>query len=73
MIEERESIPIPAWVPLSLRPAYGRIAGRLGEEAAASQIRSRKRSMTPKELRRDAEAQAEQAEGSRDVRLGKGK
>jgi hypothetical protein len=60
-------IAIPAWVPFSLRAAYGRIAGRLGEEAAASQIRSRKRSMTPKELRRDAEAQAEQAEleGSR--------
>jgi hypothetical protein len=59
MTEEGEPIAIPAWVPWSLRAAYGRIAAKLGEEAAASQIRSRKRSMTPKELQRDAEAEAE--------------
>jgi hypothetical protein len=48
---------IPAWVPLSLRTAYGEIAARFGEEEAASQIRARKRNMTPKELNRDAEAE----------------
>jgi hypothetical protein len=55
MTEGREPIAIPAWVPLSLRTAYGEIAARFGEEEAASQIRSRKRSMTLKELQRDAE------------------
>jgi hypothetical protein len=56
MTEGPGPTPIPAWVPLSLRTAYSRIAAKLGEEEAASQIRSRKRNMTPKELRRDAEA-----------------
>ena len=53
MTEEREPIAIPSWVPLSLRTAYSEIAARFGEEEAASQIRSHKRNMTPKELQRD--------------------
>ena len=56
MTEEREPIAIPAWVPMSLRTAYSEIVAGFGEEEAASQIRSRKRSMTPKELKRDVEA-----------------
>jgi hypothetical protein len=56
MTDWREPIAIPAWVPLSLRSAYSEIAARYGEEEAASQIRLRKRSMTPKEISRDAEA-----------------
>ena len=56
MIEGREPIAIPTWVPSSLRAAYREIAARYGEEEAASQIRSRKRNLTPKELERDAEA-----------------
>jgi len=56
MTEGREPIAIPAWVPMSLRTAYSEIAARFGEEEAVSQIRSRKRNMTPKELRRDAAA-----------------
>jgi hypothetical protein len=60
-----EPIAIPAWVPFSLRTAYSRIAAKLGEEAAASQIRARKRSMTPKELQRDAEAERVNETGSK--------
>jgi hypothetical protein len=56
MTDWREPIAIPAWVPLSLRSAYCEIAARYGEEEAASQIRLRKRRMTPKELNREAEA-----------------
>jgi hypothetical protein len=56
MTDGQEPIAIPAWVPLSLRTAYREIAARFGEEEAASQIRSRKRNMTPKELQHDAEA-----------------
>jgi transcriptional regulator with XRE-family HTH domain len=56
MTDGQEPIAIPAWVPLSLRTAYSDIAARFGEEEAASQIRSRKRNMTPKELQHDAEA-----------------
>jgi hypothetical protein len=56
MTDGREPIAIPAWVPWSLRSAYSEIAARYGEEEAASQIRLRKRSMTPKESNRDAEA-----------------
>jgi transcriptional regulator with XRE-family HTH domain len=52
----REPIAIPAWVPFSLRTEYREIASRFDEEEAASQIRSRKRNMTPKELQHDAEA-----------------
>jgi transcriptional regulator with XRE-family HTH domain len=55
MTDGQEPIAIPAWVPLSLRTAYSDIAARYGEEEAASQIRLRKRSMTPRELNREAE------------------
>jgi hypothetical protein len=56
MTQGSEPIAIPAWVPLSLRTAYSEVAARFGEEEAASQIRTRKRNMTPKELQRDADA-----------------
>jgi hypothetical protein len=48
-------VPIPNWVPLSLQLLYSQIADERGEEEAASQIRSRKRQMSPSELQRDAE------------------
>jgi hypothetical protein len=41
-------------VPLSLQLLYSQIADRYGEEEAASQIRLRKRRMSPSELQRDA-------------------
>jgi hypothetical protein len=53
---EMTEVAIPARVPSSLRTAYSEFSARFGEEEAASQIRSRKRNMTPKELRHDAEA-----------------
>jgi hypothetical protein len=56
MTQGSEPIAIPAWVPLSLRTAYSEVAARFGEEEAASQIRTRKRNMTPEELQRDADA-----------------
>jgi hypothetical protein len=56
MTEGLEPIAIPVWVPLSLRRAYSEVAARLGEVEAASQIRTRKRNMTPEELQRDADA-----------------
>jgi hypothetical protein len=69
MTEGLEPIAIPAWVPLSLRTAYREIAARFGEEEAASQIRSRKRSMTPKELKREAEADRLNKLGFKDRRV----
>jgi hypothetical protein len=48
-------VPIPNWVPLSLQLLYSQVADQHGEEEAASQIRSRKRQMSPFELQRDAD------------------
>jgi hypothetical protein len=56
-------VPVPKWVPLSLQLLYSQIADRYGEEEAASQIRSRKRQMSPSELQRDAD-------NERRIRLG---
>jgi hypothetical protein len=48
-------VPIPNWLPLSLQLLYSQNADQHGEEEAASQIRSRKRQMSPSGLHRDAE------------------
>jgi hypothetical protein len=48
-------VPVPKWVPMSLQLLYSQIADQHGEEEAASQIRPRKRTMTTRELERDAE------------------
>jgi hypothetical protein len=51
------NVTIPKWVPLSLQRLYTQITDESGEEEAASQIRSRKRQMSPLELQRDAESE----------------